>query len=93
MVMLGLTGAVLLVVCLNLASMLMARGRGRRKEFAIRLALGGGRSRIVRQLLIEGSLLSLAGGALGLALGLYGVNSLVGARPKGDLLKLIESAL
>ena len=79
MVMLGLTGAVLLVVCLNLASMLMARGRGRRKEFAIRLALGGGRSRIVRQLLIEGSLLSLAGGALGVALGLYGVNSLVGA--------------
>ncbi len=78
-VMLGLTGAVLLTVCLNLASMLMARGRARRKEFAIRLALGGGRTRIVRQLLIEGMLLSLAGGTLGVVLGLVGVDSLVGA--------------
>jgi predicted permease len=78
-VMLGLTGAVLMTVCLNLASMLMARGRARRKEFAIRLALGGGRSRIVRQLLIEGLLLSLAGGSFGVVLGLYGVDSLVGA--------------
>ncbi len=78
-VMLGLTGAVLLTVCLNLASMLMSRGRARRKEFAIRLALGGGRSRIVRQLLIEGFLLSLAGGSFGVVLGLYGVASLVGA--------------
>ncbi len=41
-----MTGAVLLTVCLNLASMLLARGRGRRKEFVIRLALGGGRGRI-----------------------------------------------
>jgi predicted permease len=78
-VMLGLTGAVLMTVCLNLASMLMARGRARRKEFAIRLALGAGRSRIVRQLLIEGLLLSLAGGSFGVVLGLYGVDSLVGA--------------
>ena len=58
-VMMGMTGAVLLTVCLNLASMLLARGRARRKEFAIRLALGGGRTRIVRQLLIEGFVLSL----------------------------------
>jgi putative ABC transport system permease protein len=78
-VMLGLTAAVLLVVCLNLASMLLARGRARRKEFAIRLALGGGRSRIVRQLLVEGLLLSIAGGAIGVALGLFGVDALVSA--------------
>ena len=72
--MMGMTGAVLLTVCLNLASMLLARGRARRKEFAIRLALGGGRMRIVRQLLIEGLVLSLAGGTIGVALGLYGVD-------------------
>jgi predicted permease len=73
-VMMGLTGAVLLTVCLNLASMLLARGRARRKEFAVRLALGGGRSRIVRQLLVEGLLLSLVGGSLGVALGLYALD-------------------
>ena len=50
-VLLGMTGAVLLTVCLNLTSMLLARGRARRKEFAIRLALGGSRARVVRQLL------------------------------------------
>ncbi len=75
-VVLGMTGAVLLTVCLNLMSMLLARGRARRKEFAIRLALGGGRGRIVRQLLTEGLLLSIAGGALGLALGHYGIELL-----------------
>lgn len=78
-VMIALTAAVLLTVCLNLASMLMARGRARRKEFAVRLALGGGRGRIVRQLLVEGLLLSLVGGALGLALGQYGITSFLTA--------------
>lgn len=74
--MMGLTGAVLLTVCLNLASMLLARGRARRKEFAVRLALGGGRGRIVRQLLVEGLLLSIVGGSLGVALGLYAIDFL-----------------
>ncbi|MCC7125711.1 MAG: ABC transporter permease [Acidobacteria bacterium] len=78
-VFLGMTGAVLLTVCLNLASMLLARGRARRKEFAVRLALGGGRGRLVRQLLIEGFVLALAGGALGLALGSWGLQQLVAA--------------
>jgi predicted permease len=75
--MLGLTGAVLLTVCLNLAAMLLARGRARRKEFAIRLALGGGRLRIVRQLLTEGLLLAVAGGVVGVLLGLAAIDALI----------------
>jgi predicted permease len=75
-VLMGMTGAVLLTVCLNLASMLLARGRARRKEFAVRMALGGGRSRIVRQLLVEGFLLSLVGGGIGIGLGLYALDLL-----------------
>jgi predicted permease len=76
-VLLGMTAAVLLTVCLNLASMLLARGRGRRKEFAIRLALGGSRARIVRQLMVEGLLLSLASGTVGVALASFGIDWLL----------------
>jgi predicted permease len=78
-VLIGLTAAVLLTVCLNLAALLLARGRARRKEFAIRLALGGGRARIVRQLLVEGLLLALAGGVGGVFLGRYAIDALVAA--------------
>ena len=75
-VMLGLTAAVLLTVCLNLAAMLLARGRARRKELAIRLALGGSRVQLVRQLLVEGVMLSLAGGVIGSALAAWAVGAL-----------------
>ncbi len=68
---LGMSAVVLLVACLNLANMLLARGMGRRKEIAIRLAVGGSRLQIVRQLLMEGFALALAGGAAGLVLGLW----------------------
>jgi predicted permease len=66
----ALAGIVLFVACLNLAGVLLARGMARRKEIAIRLALGGDRGRIIRQLLTEGLVLSLVGGAGGFLVGL-----------------------
>ncbi len=89
----AMVALVLLIACVNLASLLVARGEARQREIAVRLTMGASRWRLVKQLLTESLMLSIAGGAAGLALAAWTLSALVGSIPKSEGIFGLEANL
>ena len=83
LVLLGAVGFLLLIACVNVANLLIARGASRQHELAVRAALGGGRARLASQMLVESTVVSVAGGVLGVGVAAWLLRGLVAVAPEG----------